>query len=161
MYKIIISIVLWPIWFCFLLFSLIIISLALYIIPKDKLFLVRDRFGEKPLYYGFIGSGTERSLVFASEISAIIKIPFFKKDSLTTTLPAQLALRYKCNIVPIHIMRKTNELFEMEIYKPMDIIKFEDSEKSKIEISLKLNKIIESMITKDPSQWIWTHNRWK
>ena len=86
---------------------------------------------------------------------------FFKKDSLTTTLPAQLALRYKCNIVPIHIMRKSNELFEMEIYEPMDIIKFEDSEKSKIEISLKLNKIIESMITKDPSQWIWTHNRWK
>ena len=40
MYKIIISIVLWPIWFCFLLFSLIIISLALYIIPKDKLFLI-------------------------------------------------------------------------------------------------------------------------
>ena len=52
-------------------------AIALLDKQEDKLFLVRDRFGEKPLYYGFIGSGTERSLVFASEISAIIKITFF------------------------------------------------------------------------------------
>ncbi len=40
MYKTIISIILWPIWLCFLLISLIFISLALYILPKDKLFLI-------------------------------------------------------------------------------------------------------------------------
>ena len=24
-----------------------------------------------------------------------------------------------------------------------------------------LNKILEKMISRDPGQWIWTHNRWK
>ena len=28
-------------------------------------------------------------------------LPFFNKQALTTTLPAQLALRFKCNIIPI------------------------------------------------------------
>ena len=28
-------------------------------------------------------------------------------------------------------------------------------------ITLKLNKILEEMILKNPDQWIWTHNRWK
>ena len=28
-------------------------------------------------------------------------------------------------------------------------------------ITHKLNKILEEMITKNPEQWIWTHNRWK
>ena len=36
-----------------------------------------------------------------------------------------------------------------------------DPEQKKIEITRKLNSIIEEMIKKDPSQWILTHNRWK
>ena len=28
------------------------------------------------------------------------KLPFFKDNALTTTLPAQLALKYNCDIVP-------------------------------------------------------------
>ena len=28
-------------------------------------------------------------------------------------------------------------------------------------ITLKLNKILETMILKKPEQWIWSHNRWK
>ena len=30
-------------------------------------------------------------------------LPFFGEDAWTTTLPAQLALKYKCNITPISI----------------------------------------------------------
>ena len=40
MYKVIVSIILWPIWFCFLLACLLLISIALLIIPKNKLFLI-------------------------------------------------------------------------------------------------------------------------
>jgi len=39
-YKVIVSIILWPIWFCFLLACLLLISIALLIIPKNKLFLI-------------------------------------------------------------------------------------------------------------------------
>ena len=28
-------------------------------------------------------------------------------------------------------------------------------------ITLKLNKLLEKMILKNPDQWIWTHNKWK
>ena len=49
----------------------------------------------------------------------------------------------------------------MEIYEPLKIIDKVESKKNKLEISLKINKIIEQMVLKDPSQWILTHNRWK
>ena len=46
----------------------------------------------------------------------------------------------------------------MTIYAPMKLDKSIDNE---ISITKKINQIIESMINKNPSQWIWTHNRWK
>ena len=91
------------------------------------------------------------------------RIPFFEKPALTSTLPAQLALKFKCNIIPIYIFRK-NKNYEMEIYPPIEIQKnnlSEDYEKNKLMISSKINSIIEEMVKRDPSQWILTHNRWK
>ncbi len=42
----------------------------------DKLFLIRDRVGEKPLYYGWQG----KSFIFSSELKAITKHPSFLKN---------------------------------------------------------------------------------
>lgn len=59
---------------------------------KESLFLVRDRFGEKPLYWGLSGSGDYKSFVFASDLNAITALPFFdnriNKRSLTNFLDA-------------------------------------------------------------------------
>ena len=44
---------------------------------KDRvLHLVRDRFGEKPLYYGFVG----RTLIFGSEVHALSVVPGFNPE---------------------------------------------------------------------------------
>ena len=32
---------------------------------------------------------------------------------------------------------------------------------NKINLTKKLNKVLENMILKNPNHWIWTHNRWK
>ena len=89
------------------------------------------------------------------------RIPFFEHMALTSTLPAQLAIKFNLDIVPIHIARKKNNDFEMEIYEPIRIPKKERSGTIKLDVTIKLNKILEQMITRDPGQWIWTHNRWK
>ena len=42
-----------------------------------RLYLARDRFGEKPLYWGFTGKGCRNALVFGSELAAIRAYPAF------------------------------------------------------------------------------------
>jgi KDO2-lipid IV(A) lauroyltransferase len=97
------------------------------------------------------------ALMIDQRVSEGDKINFFNKDAYTTTLPAQLAIRYNLKIVPIFIKRDKNNFFQMEVYDPMDIASFKD----KIVLTKKLNQILEKMIIKNPSQWIWTHDRWK
>lgn len=53
-------------------------AFAFFDASKKELFLARDRFGEKPLYYGF----SHGVLVFASELNSIRKHPFFKNAEL-------------------------------------------------------------------------------
>ena len=52
-------------------------ALALWDKYERKLFLVRDRFGEKPLYYGWAGSGEAVTLIFGSELKALRALPGF------------------------------------------------------------------------------------
>ncbi|PND37780.1 asparagine synthase (glutamine-hydrolyzing) [Paucibacter aquatile] len=52
-------------------------SFALLDRQEGRLYLARDRFGEKPLYYGISGQGKNHRFVFASELSAITTVPGF------------------------------------------------------------------------------------
>ena len=109
----------------------------------------------------YIKNNTSIALMIDQRVSEGKRLPFFDHMAFTTTLPSQLALKFNLDIVPIYIVRKENDNFEMEIYEPIKIQNKKDSETNKLDISIKLNKILEKMISKNPGQWIWTHNRWK
>ena len=101
------------------------------------------------------------ALMIDQRVSEGKRLPFFDQMALTTTLPAQLAIKFDLEIVPIYIKRNLDDSFEMEILKPIALDKNEDLITQKINTTIKLNKILEEMISRDPGQWIWTHNRWK
>ena len=85
------------------------------------------------------------------------KSNFFGQDAFTTTIPAQLVKKFGCKIVPIHIERYNDFYFKMKVEEPINYNKDSTID----EITLSLNKLLEKMILKNPSQWIWSHNRWK
>ena len=89
------------------------------------------------------------------------RINFFGKPAQTTTIPAQLALRYNCKLVPIFLKRVGNINFEMIVHQPYEISKTGNDEQDINNITLKINQIIEKMIIENPTQWLWSHNRWK
>ena len=97
------------------------------------------------------------ALMIDQRVSEGENIDLFKKPAKTTTIPAQLIKKYGCKIVPVYVERYEKVFFKLSIEEP---IKF-DNNLSVQEISLKLNKILERMIIKNPDQWIWSHDRWK
>ena len=105
----------------------------------------------------FIKNKHSIALMVDQRVSEGERIKFFGKPALTTTLPAQLAVKYNLEIVPVYIERLKNDKFRIEFQNKINPNNF----KNKLELTEELNKIIEKMIVRNPNQWIWTHNRWK
>ena len=109
----------------------------------------------------YIKNNHSIALMIDQRVSEGKQIPFFNHKALTTTLPAQLALKYNCDIVPVFLYRNKNDTFDMQLHDPISIDRKLNTEVNKLQITINLNKILEEMILKKPEQWIWTHNRWK
>ncbi len=107
---------------------------------------------------GFMQKNYSIALMVDQRVGEGPRISLFNKEAHTTTLPAQLSKKFNCDIIPIYIARKDDDNFEMEILDPIKT-NFNVTEKNLL--SLEINKVIEKLILRDPSQWILTHNRWK
>ena len=97
------------------------------------------------------------ALMIDQRVSEGIKSDFFGSSALTTTIPAQLVKKFGCKVVPVYVERYENFYFKIKFSNPITY----DQNSSVEKITLDLNKYLEKMILRNPSQWIWTHNRWK
>lgn len=55
-------------------------AFAIWDRKERNLILARDRMGEKPLYYGFSGSGNNKTFLFSSELSALKSWKYFDNN---------------------------------------------------------------------------------
>jgi len=79
-------------------------ALALWDRTRHQLHLVRDRFGEKPLYYGWVGG----ALAFGSELKALATLP--RLDRAIDRDAVALYLRHNCVPAPHTIYRSVVKL---------------------------------------------------
>ena len=84
---------------------------------EKRLFLVRDRFGEKPIYFGFTGFESSRALVFGSEISALMEFPSFNKELDLNAIDS--LMRFSCIPSDLTIYKSIKKL------KPGHIVNFD------------------------------------
>ena len=97
------------------------------------------------------------ALMIDQRVSEGERIDLFNKPALTTTLPAQLAIKYKLPVIPVFIKRLNDNKFKIKFLEEINYSNY----KNTVEMSKRLNEVLEEMIVDNPYQWIWTHNRWK
>ena len=112
--------------------------------------------GTKELLQNF-KNGSSIALMIDQRVTEGVMCDFFGQKARTTTIPAQFVKKFNAKIVPVYIQRFDNNKFKLKFDS---VIEFK-SDETLDAITLKLNKILEEMILKNPDQWIWTHNRWK
>lgn len=85
-----------------------------------------------------------------------IWVPFFGRLASTTPLPAILAKKTGAELLPAAMVTVGPAQWRLEL---CDFIPQQGA--SIEEITYRANLVLESLITKRPSDWFWVHQRWK
>ena len=105
----------------------------------------------------YFKQGISIAIMIDQRVSEGERINFFNYPAHTTTIPAQFVKKFGCKIQPVHIERYDNINFKISFDEPITM----DDNADDAFISLRLNQWLEEKIRKNPSQWIWSHDRWK
>jgi KDO2-lipid IV(A) lauroyltransferase len=105
--------------------------------------------------------GTSVGLIVDQRVDSGEPVPFFGHDMLTSITPAQLALRFDCELIPIQVQRLKGARFRVIIH---DAVRPDDETADKhskaLQMTTKINTLFESWIREQPQEWICTNRRW-
>jgi KDO2-lipid IV(A) lauroyltransferase len=105
--------------------------------------------------------GTSVGLIVDQRVDGGEPVPFFGHDMLTSITPAQLALRFDCELIPVQIQRLEGAHFRVIFHSP---VKADDptasGEQKVLQMTRKINALFEDWIRERPHQWMCTKRRW-
>lgn len=82
----------------------------------------------------------------------------FGRATSTTSLPARLAHKTGCALLPIFCIRHSLGHYEVRL---LPMVPVPDDPAWDIQTTRRLNAILESQIRIYPEQWCWSHRRWR
>lgn len=83
-------------------------------------------------------------------------MPFFRRLASCSTLPATLAVRTGAPILPIAIYTCGLARWRIVVSEPI----FPKSDEVEM-LTTRINRELETQITRSPADWLWAHHRWK
>jgi KDO2-lipid IV(A) lauroyltransferase len=108
-----------------------------------------------------LSSGGLIGLLFDQRITAGgFQVPFFGRPAHTTGLPALLALRLGCPLLPVRSWREKGRL-TVEMNPPLRVEKGPVTPERVEAVTRQMTTVLEGWIRERPTQWLWIHNRWK
>ena len=102
----------------------------------------------------FLRSGGIVGVVLDQSMRDGETLSFFGKPALTSTKIADLALRYDAVVFPAYGLRRPDGGFDIIIEEPV-------AASDARTMTQQLNDSLERRVREHPSQWLWTHRRWK
>lgn len=88
-------------------------------------------------------------------------MPFFGEPTSTTSIPARLAEKTGCTLLPAFCIREPGGKFTIDLHKPVIWDELDQKNQNERKVTKILNQILESKILAYSGQWPWGHRRWK
>jgi KDO2-lipid IV(A) lauroyltransferase len=105
-------------------------------------------------------AGNALAMLVDQKMNDGMAIPFFGRDAMTATAPAQLAIKYGSAIVPAAIVRTGGAHFHLKVYPEIEVPRSGDRNADTRETLVQMNRFLEDRIREKPENWLWLHRRW-
>ncbi|MDE2464001.1 MAG: lysophospholipid acyltransferase family protein [Alphaproteobacteria bacterium] len=89
-----------------------------------------------------------------------IPAQFFGRVAMTTPAPAVLALKVGAVLLPTTNERVDGAHFRVTVHPPIIPVASDDHDRDVLNLTQQINDVIEAVVRKRPSQWLWIHRRW-
>lgn len=120
-----------------------------------------DRTGAVRQLIRRLKAGTSVGLIVDQRVDGGEAVPFFGHDMMTAVTPAQLAVRFDCELIPVQIQRLEGARFRAIFHKPVDADdQAADDHEKVLQMTKKINTLFESWIRERPQEWMCSKRRW-
>jgi KDO2-lipid IV(A) lauroyltransferase len=107
-----------------------------------------------------LGRGGMLGMLADQKLDDGIAVDFFGAPAMTAPALAQLALRYRCPVVPARIRRLGPARFELILEPSLALPDSGDRESDVLTLTREVNATLERWIRAEPAAWLWVHRRW-
>jgi Kdo2-lipid IVA lauroyltransferase/acyltransferase len=106
-------------------------------------------------------AGRSIGLLVDQRVDSGEPVPFFGIDKLTTMVPARLALRFDCDLVPVRVERLPGARFRVTAHQPVrcDDPALGEHDRA-LDMTRQINALFEDWIREIPEQWFCSNRRW-
>jgi KDO2-lipid IV(A) lauroyltransferase len=109
---------------------------------------------------GKLKQGGHLGMLVDQKMNDGISVPFFGREAMTAPAVAVFALKYRCPVVPAHVVRTKGARFRIIFEPPMRFEVTGDHHADILRAMTAVNLTIERWIRQQPDQWLWLHKRW-
>jgi Kdo2-lipid IVA lauroyltransferase/acyltransferase len=121
--------------------------------------VVRD--GSLPYLMKVLGEGRSLGLIVDHRDDSGTLLPFFGLQKATTVVPARLALRQGCDLIPGRVERLADARFRVSVFQPIQPDPTITSVKHQaVQMMAEVNVMFEQWIRDRPQQWLCTKRAW-
>jgi len=106
-------------------------------------------------------SGRTAGMVMDRRVDDGRPVRFFGRDKMSTLMPAKLALKFDCDLVPAHVERLEDARYRVTFHPPVKAADPEADENARaLDMTQQLHTLFEEWIRAKPEDWFCSKRLW-
>jgi KDO2-lipid IV(A) lauroyltransferase len=110
--------------------------------------------------YAHLLKGGHLGLLVDQKLDNGLAVPFFGHAAMTMDALASFALKFRCPVFPVHVVRVAPARLHIICEPPLPLPDTGDKTADALALTTRVNQLLERWIREKPGAWLWLHRRW-